>query len=159
MSARKKQLYQAAVLATLILVVHNIPNLLAGEHPEPEVLEEAEIRARFVGFFAGDYVYAAFCTPNDSLVSFMLYGNADADYFVAAHIGSDMHITYQVLKSGVREAGDWPIEVLVSARINDMRSDSWWESVSEQMGWYRAGKVFNALVDSLTLGYDRIDCR
>ena len=149
----------AVLLTAVISCAWNVMSLHAEERHDPEVLEVAEIEGRLVGYFVGDYVHAAFCTPGDSLVSFMLYGNVDADYFVASHVGTQMQVTYQVLKYGVREAGDEPILVLAGARIGELRSSTWWANVIAGMGHDRATDAYEALVTALTTSYDKITCK
>ena len=146
------------LLATAICCGWNAASLHAEEDHDPEVLEASEFEGRFIGFFVGDYVHAAFCTPGDSLVSLMLYGNVHADYFVAAHVGTLMQVTYQVVKYGVREAGDEPILVLDAARIGELRSSTWWANVMAGMGYDRAADAYEALATLLTTGYDKISC-
>jgi len=125
-------------------------------------------RGRFLGFIEDDYEYAVFCVPGDDLPadSTVEYGVSElsAAFFVAAHVGESLDVEVGVVGDDTLETGAvLPEYGLTRASLNDYsardpsgspvtryRSDLWWADVETTLGYERAHKVFNALVDSLT---------
>ena len=97
---------------------------------QEQVLRSEVVPAVFTGWDIGDYVWARLSIEGREPLGAWA-GPSPIDLFLDSHVGKQLTVTLQTVRTEVPEAGG-PTEVLriSAARTGNLSAQDWWESLS-----------------------------
>jgi hypothetical protein len=121
-------------------------------HPKDRVKATKTITGTFKGFQMGDYMHAVITKANGKEVSFFLPHTESVQYFLAAHKGEQLTLTYQVVSSYIEEAGGMQtIERLSAAKSGTETNATWWKKQRAGSSVSKLRTKYDAMVEQATL--------
>lgn len=122
------------------------------KHPKDKIKATKTITGTFKGFEMGDYIHAVITKDNGKEVSFFLPQNESVQYFLAAHKGDSLTLTYHVMSSYIEEAGGMQtIDRLATVKSGTETDASWWKKQRAGSSVSKLRKKYDAMVEKSTL--------
>lgn len=149
-------------LLTLLLLSFVAGHLPTATHAQQQsahhTLQKDKIKAtktvkgKFKGFEVGDYQHAVITKANGEEASFFLGRSESVPYFLVAHKGQTLTLTYQVVDSYIEEAGGvQTIERLVSIKAGTLTDAAWWKKERAGSSVSNLRKKYDAMVEQARL--------
>ncbi|MBV9211287.1 MAG: hypothetical protein JOZ52_11685 [Acidobacteria bacterium] len=121
-------------------------------HPKDKIKATKTIKGTFKGFEVGDYIHAVITKTNGEEVSFYLPQNESVQYFLVAHKGEPLTLTYHVMSSYIEEAGGMQtIERLAVVKSGAETDAAWWKKQRTSSSVSKLRKKYDAMVDEARL--------
>jgi uncharacterized protein YjiS (DUF1127 family) len=143
------------MLTRLILLLAlgiSVVGAVAAQQKKPDRIKATKtIKAKFVGFEAGDYLHAIVQRADGERVSFFVQ-KPGLEYFLALKKDDTLDLTYQVVDTFIPEAGArQTIERLIAAKAGPQTYASWWKSMRARFTLAQLDAKYHALVDAATI--------
>jgi hypothetical protein len=135
-------------LAFTCLLLCLVPLLaLAQQKTKPDkVISVTTVQGRTLGFQMGDYQHVDIRRTNGRRKSFFIF-KGGLDYFLAIHKDSLVTYTYQVADVDLPESGGMTrVERLVSAKVGNMKFETWWKKVRAENSIEQLDNKYGPLV-------------
>ncbi|MEO6391547.1 MAG: hypothetical protein ABIP75_06820 [Pyrinomonadaceae bacterium] len=103
------------------------PATQAQKHPD-KIKKTKYVTGKLAGFEQGDYIHAIVKPAKGENLSFFIGGPESISFFLAAHQGQQVRITYQEVRSWIEEAGGYTdIERISAVRTTaGLTHTAWW---------------------------------
>jgi hypothetical protein len=137
----KKQSIVACLLITIACSA-----TFAQRKEAEKVISVKTVAGRTISFQMGDYQHVDIRTTNGRRKSFFIF-KGGLDYFLALHKNSPVTYTYEVAEVNIPENGGVTrVERLVSAKVGNLRFETWWKRVSANSSIEELDKKYGPLV-------------
>jgi hypothetical protein len=124
---------------------------LAQKKGVEKVVSVQTTQGRTIGFQMGDYQHVDIRRNNGKRKSFFLL-KGGLDYFLAMHKNSLVTYTYEVADVNIPENGGVTrVERLVSARVGNLKFESWWKRETANNSIEELDKKYGPLVSKFEI--------
>jgi uncharacterized cupredoxin-like copper-binding protein len=121
-------------------------------HPKDKIKATKTIKGTFKGFEVGDYIHAVITKDNGKEVSFFLPQNESVQYFLVAHKGEPLTLTYHVMSSYIEEAGGMQtIDRLATVKSGTVIDTAWWKKQRAGSSVSKLRKKYDTMVEQATI--------
>ncbi len=115
--------------------------------PKDKIKETKTITGTLKGFQSGDYMHAVITKDDGEETSFFLPTTESVQYFLVAHKGQPLTLTYQVVDSYIEEAGGvQTIERLMAVKSGNLTDAAWWKKQRASYSLTGLRKKYEAMV-------------
>jgi hypothetical protein len=127
-------------------------NAWAQRHPD-RVKATKHLTGKLVGFEVGDYTHALVKPASGENQSFFVGGSESLLYFLVAHQGEMVKITYQEVSSWIEEAGGYTdIERITAAQTTGGQTHTaWWAAERKKSSLAKLRQKYDALLQKATV--------
>jgi hypothetical protein len=137
----KKQFVVACLLICVVFTV-----AFAQKKRADKVISVQTVDGRTIGFQMGDYQHVEIRRTNGRRKSFFIF-KGGLDYFLAVNKNSPVTYTYEVADVNIPESGGITrVERLVSAKVGNLRFETWWKRVRANSSVEELDKKYGPLV-------------
>ena len=142
----------SSILCAVLFAVASQLTATAQEPKRPDKVKSTHTqRGSFLEFEMGDYLHAEFRKSNGKRVSFFMGENESLRYFLAAHRGKRIYLTYQVVETFIPESGGVEtIQRLVAATSGNETDTQWWRRIRRTGNLARLRARHDELVERAT---------
>lgn len=123
------------------------PTTQAQKHPD-KIKKTKYVTGKLAGFEQGDYIHALVKPAKGEDLSFFIGGPESLSFFLAAHQGQQVKITYQEVSSWIEEAGGYTdIERVTAARTTaGLTHTAWWAAERKKSSMSKLRAKYEALI-------------
>lgn len=124
----------------------------AQRHPD-KIKSTKYLTGKMVGFEVGDYTHALIKPATGAQQSFFIGAPESLLYFLVAHKGETVKVTYQEVSSWIEEAGGYTdIERITAAQTTGGQTHSaWWTAEKKKSSVSALRRKYDALLQKATV--------
>jgi hypothetical protein len=128
------------------------PHAAAQKHPD-KIKATKKLNGKLAGFEMGDYTHAIVKPATGENMSFFVGRPESLLYFLVAHQGETVKVTYQELSSWIEEAGGYTDIERISAAQTDggQTHTAWWAAQRKKSSLASLRKKYDALLTKATV--------
>jgi hypothetical protein len=134
----------ATIVCLFICIASSVA--VAQKKSAEKVVSVKTVKGRTIGFQMGDYQHVEIRQANGRRKSFFIF-KGGLDYFLAINKDSVVTYTYEVADVSIPENGGLTrVERLSSAKVGNLRFESWWKRVSANSSIEELDRKYGPLV-------------
>src|SRR5579871_894090 len=115
-------------------------------HTPDRVRTVKTVNGTCIGFETGDYLHALIRTRDGASLS-LFVAKPGMEFFLAAHKGQPLTITYQVVETYIPEAGGAAvIERIAAAKTGKTTYDAWWKQTGKTASMEQLNRKYNSVI-------------
>jgi hypothetical protein len=140
------------LIAALFVLTLSTASVNAQRHPD-RIKATKHLTGKLAGFEVGDYTHALVKPVSGENQSFFVGGGESLLYFLVAHQGDTVKITYQEVSSWIEEAGGYTdIERITAAQTTGGQTHTaWWAAERKTSSLTKLRKKYDALLEKATV--------